>query len=380
MLFKLIFITGCVFLMSPYYGFCGGIDSQLDGLRTDVENSRPSSRKVLGNDSRLVPIPLPISNPTIGTGLAAGLVYMHPQDSEKPDAPTTTSGVMGMYTNTNSWAAGALHDGYYLDDQIRFRFALGHGEINLDFYGIGSDSPIKDNPVEYKAVANVIMPRLVFELPWDKWFLGFEYRLLDIDAQFDLSKIFPKLPGINIRNQTAGLGLVAIYDSRDSNLWPLKGSWLELTGTQHGEYAGGDYNYFKLVASWAQYFPVTDTVTWVYRLDGQFVDDIAPFWDLPKVRLRGYAGGQLMDDLALTAQTEVRWNFYKRWTALAFVGGGRIAETFGDIGNVPTSWAGGGGFKYMLVEEQKLNVGIDLTYAEGGAVSVYFQVGDWLAN
>jgi hypothetical protein len=34
----------------------------------------------------------------------------------------------------------------------------------------------------------------------------------------------------------------------------------------------------------------------------------------------------------------------------------------------------------MLVEEQKLSIGLDVAYAEGSNVSVYFQVGDWLAN
>jgi hypothetical protein len=34
----------------------------------------------------------------------------------------------------------------------------------------------------------------------------------------------------------------------------------------------------------------------------------------------------------------------------------------------------------MLVEKQKLFVGFDVTYAEDGNASFYFQVGDWLAN
>lgn len=87
-----------------------------------------------------------------------------------------------------------------------------------------------------------------------------------------------------------------------------------------------------------------------------------------------------MDDIAVTAQAEVRWNFYKRWTALAFGGGGRIAGSVSDLGSAPTNWAGGVGGNYMLMEKQELTIGIDLAYADGGEVAVYFQVGDWLAN
>jgi outer membrane translocation and assembly module TamA len=87
-----------------------------------------------------------------------------------------------------------------------------------------------------------------------------------------------------------------------------------------------------------------------------------------------------LDDVAVTAQAEVRWNFYNRWTGLAFGGGGRIADNISDLGSAPTNPAGGMGLRYMLVEKQKLSIGIDVAYAEGANVSVYFQVGDWLAN
>jgi len=285
-----------------------------------------------------------------------------------------------MYTNTQSWAVGAIHDGFYRDDHIRFRLPAFHGEFNLDFYGIGNDSPLKDNPVEYNAVTDGLIPRLLFRLPWNNWFLGGQYVFLKINTKFDVSNLLPNAPGIDTQAQTAGLGLVGVYDSRNSNFWPTKGSWLDLTATQYGEYVGGDSSYFKLVTKWAQYFPLTDTVTLLYRLDGQLIDGDAPFWALSRIRLRGYSGGQFLDDVALTAQAEVRWNFYRRWIALAFGGGGRIADSVGDLGSAPTNWAGGAGVKYMLVEKQKLTVGIDLAYAEGGNVAVYFQVGDWLAN
>jgi hemolysin activation/secretion protein len=217
-------------------------------------------------------------------------------------------------------------------------------------------------------------------MPWKNWFLGGQYTLLKINAKFNISGAFPDVPGLGVEVQTAGLGLVSVYDSRNSNFWPSKGNWLELNATSYGEALGGDYDYLKFTGKWAQYFPVGETVTFVYRLDGQFIDGDAPFWDLSRIRLRGYVGGQLLDNVAVTAQAEIRWNFYNRWTALAFGGGGRIADTIGDLGDEPTNAAGGMGVRYMLVEEQKLSIGLDVAYAEGSNVSLYFQVGDWLAN
>jgi hypothetical protein len=376
----LIFILGICLLLFIHRIPClaGEIVSQVDELQSDTEDVKSASEKVLGEDSRIVPIPIPISNPTIGTGLAAALLYLHPKKT--PDSPTTTTGVFGMYTDSQSWAVGAFHDGYYRDDRLRFRIPIVYGEFNLDFFGVGSDSPLRENPIEYTAVTGAFIPRLLHELPWERWYAGGQYTFLNVDAKFDISGLIPDAPEMGEQTQTAGLGLVTVYDSRDSNFWPSSGSWLDLTATPYGEYAGGDFNYFKVITKFAQYFPIRDTFTFVYRLDGQFITGDAPFWDLSRIRLRGYPGGQFLDDIAVTAQAEIRWNFYKRWTALAFGGGGRIADEIDELGRADTNYAGGGGLRFMLVEKQKLFVGIDVTYAEDGNASFYFQVGDWLSN
>ena len=61
------------------------------------------------------------------------------------------------------------------------------------------------------------------------------------------------------------------------------------------ECAGGDFNYRKMILKFAQYFPLLDPITFVYRLDGQFIDGNAPFYDLSRIRLRGYSGLEFLD-------------------------------------------------------------------------------------
>ena len=325
-------------------------------------------------------IPIPISNPTIGTGLGAVAMYMHPKAAGDKSAPTSSTGVFGMYTSTESWAAGVFHDGYYRQDRIRFKMPVGHGSINLKFYGIGSESPLRNNPISYNAKGTFTMPRLLFRLPANHWFLGGQYRFLNINIATDLGGRLPISPGTGIETQTSGLGAVTVYDSRNSNYWPTEGSWLDGAFTLYSEAIGGDYDYQKLILKWAQYFPLSDKWLAVYRLDGQLINDDAPFWDLSQITLRGYAADQYLDKTAITAQAEVRWNFYKRWTAVAFGGLARVADTIWDINNSKTLPAGGGGIHFMLKEAEKLSIGIDVAKGEGESVTVYFQIGDWMAK
>jgi hypothetical protein len=95
--------------------------------------------------------------------------------------------------------------------------------------------------------------------------------------------------------------------------------------------------------------------------------------------LRGFPAGRYLDKQAVTAQVEGRWNVHGPWHALVFGGGGRIAEDVGDLGSSPTHFAGGFGVRYMIAREQKLSIGLDVTYGDD-RVELYVQIGDWLAD
>jgi hypothetical protein len=362
-------------LLAATSGFASEIGDEIQGTLQDEEEAGSVFKK----DWRFVPVPIPISDPTIGTGLAVAGLYLHPKKEGSSDTQTTLSGIVGLYTNTDSWMGAAFHSGSYGGDRYRVGGGLAYGEFNLKFYGIGNDSPIRDNPISYEAKTTAFLPRVLFRLPFDNWFFGPRYLFLKIDNTFDLSDILPPLPEIRIPTQTSGLGLVTVYDSRDSNLWPSEGSWFDLTVTSYGEYLGGDFDYEKYAVKWVQYFPLTASVTLAYRLDGQFIGGDAPFYDLSTLNLRGFAGGRYVDDHAVTAQLQGSWNFYRRWIGLLFGGGGRIAEEFGDLGSATTRWAGGAGIRYMVNQEQKLAVGFDITYGDH-QIEFYVQIGDWLTK
>ncbi len=361
---------------------CNEFESQLSEIQAQTESSGRTFQKALGREARYVPIILPISNPTVGAGLGGGVLYMHAKDADSdPNDPATMTGVFGMYTDTESWAFGGFHSGSYKDDTIRVSVPVVHGDFNLKFYGVGESSPLRDDPIDYDATGNLFLPKISFELPFNNWFLGGTYRIIDISTEFGGSSGTSDIPGYNDQQTTAGLGLVSLYDSRNSNLWPSQGSWLDFTGLLNGHYAGGDYNYFKSTIKWAQYFPVLEPLTIIYRLDGQYVEGEAPFWDLARVRLRGFSSGQYLDDVAATAQAELRWNAYRRWYVSLFGGAGWIGDSISDIGSADPNFAGGTGFRYMLVEDQKLSIGLDMAYTDDDSeFSIYFQVGDWLAN
>lgn len=64
-------------------------ETRTDDMRRDMEATASSFKK----DRRFVPVPIPLSNPTIGSGLLLGLIYLHEKETDVSDAPTSTSGL-----------------------------------------------------------------------------------------------------------------------------------------------------------------------------------------------------------------------------------------------------------------------------------------------
>lgn len=362
-------------ISTPAWGWALEIEKVIQDRMNEAEESSGLSKK----DRRFVPVPIPVSNPNLDSGLALAGLYLHPQRKGDSVSPTSITAVLGMGTSNGSWGAGVGHSGYYSEDKYRLSGGLAYGEFNLKFYGVGEDSILADRPVEYEAAAFAFAPMALFRLPVNNWFLGARYLYMHIENTFDFSNLLPRLPEIRIPTKTAGLGLVTSYDSRNDTLWPTKGGWFELTITDYDELFGGDFEYRKYRLKFSQYFPLTKTITFSYRLDGQSIEGRPPFYDLSSLNVRGFPTGRFSDRNAVSAQVETRWNFTERWTALVFGGGGRIAPRLGDLDSSSTHYAGGVGLRYLVAKAQNLNVGVDITYGAGEA-NFYVQIGDWFGR
>jgi hypothetical protein len=201
----------------------------------EIEDARKGSiaAQKKGN---LIPVPIPVSNPTVGSGLQAALLYLHPQGAGDTESPNATSGLVGMYTNTQSWLTGIFHDNYWANDTYRFTGFIGYGGFNLQYYGIGETPILKDNPIDYEIKGLAFMPQFQVRIPkTEHWFGGAQYLFIDADIKFETSLLNPNLPDIKGTVRTAGLGLLTTYDSRDDNYYPTRGQYFQARLTTYSE-------------------------------------------------------------------------------------------------------------------------------------------------
>jgi hypothetical protein len=359
---------------------CVSNPSSADQGEEAVENLSEQTEvaaEALG-EKRFFVMPIPISNPTIGTGLGLATMYLF-QAGE--NAPPSSFMLGGFWADSKSWAGVAGGTMHFKDDIYRLSGCVGYFDVNLEFFGIGNDAGDQGQSVSISQSGPFLAARLLRRIV-DRLYLGAHYRLVTINTA--LTDLPDWLPGDILRDgielTSSGLGLVLQYDSRDNEFNPLTGSCLDLTSRFSREAIGSDRDYEQYTVGYNYYGRIAKDKVLAWRATGCVTAGDAPFYDISMFGggsdgIRGYVGGQYRDDVSLTTQLEYRWKFYKKWGMVAFGGVGQVAPSISemDTSNLLPSY--GVGVRFMVSDEQRINLGID--YARGkDSYAWYFRIAE----
>jgi outer membrane protein assembly factor BamA len=318
--------------------------------------------------------PIPVSNPTVGTGLQAVAMYLHEPRTAEADAPTPMSGLGAMYTDEQSWFAGAFHQDYLLNDTMRLLLVGGAGAVDLEYYGVGPDSEFADNPADYTLRSQIALVDTQYRLPWtDHWYLGPSYRFSNGQVDFDV----PDAAGLPdaATFQNAALGLALTYDSRSDTFYPTSGTYAELEWLDSGAVWGGDFDYGRGAASINRYLGLTERLTLALRGDLQGVSAGAPFFGLASPDVRGYSRLRYANDYALSVHAEGRYKVLPRWGFVVFVDTGWVGDSVDGLLEQETVSSFGGGIRWQPVADKGLNLGLDIAFTDEDSV-VFIQIGE----
>jgi len=307
-------------------------------------------------------VPIPVSNPTVGTGLLGVAMYLHPKPQGAEEVPNDTSGIGALYTNNDTWFVGGFHNASWDNDRYRFMGAIGKGRLVLRYYGTGSDVPADATGIEYIMNISLASAQLQTRLPGtEDWFAGFRYVYMESENVFDLSNIFPNLPPteINIPLRSGGLGLLLTYDSRNDNYYPTRGQYLQLGVTDFNENWGGDLNFRKSTNSYSYYYPFTDKTVLALRARLETSSDTTPFFYLSTLDMRGFSRSRYMAKFTLSTHAELRHKFTNRWGMIAFMETGWFADQFSDLSHSRTILSYGAGLRWQATKDKPLNLGLD---------------------
>lgn len=248
------------------------------------------------------------------------------------------------------------------------------------FYGIGNQVEESD-----QEVYDARYPRLRFSYArqlMSNFYIGFRYSFdnfkitqLEQGGLLETNNYVGKEGGI-----ISGLGPLLIYDSRDDQLYPTRGNYLESSFQQFGDYLGGDFKYSNLLIDARKLFPLKKDQVLATNLFAQFNSQGTPFFALGQLGgnkvLRGLFEGKYRDRNLVALQGEYRWMFLERWGAVAFgcVGNVFSAENPFQVDQSKVAYGLGGRFK--LTKKKKLNLRLDLAHSPGEDLQFYFTFGE----
>jgi len=325
-----------------------------------------------------VAVPIPVSNPTIGTGLQAVVMYLHPNRRGEDGAPNATTGVGAMYTNTGSWFAGGFHNNSWDNGRYRFAFYGGAGELQLRFYGIGDVALPGNRSVQYALGLSVVGGKLLARLPGtDHWYAGPSYVYFRSESVFDLSNVVPQLPPteINIPYRSASLGLLVNYDSRDDNYYPTRGQYFQAGWHDFSENWGGDQEFQKSTVFYNYYHLFGKQTVLALRARAEDSSEGTPFFFLSSLVMRGFSRDRYLATDTLSIHSELRHKFLERWGAVVFVESGWYGDTFSKLADSRTIISYGTGLRWQATKDKSLHLALDFAVSTDDR-AVYFRIGE----
>lgn len=320
-----------------------------------------------------VVVPVPMSNPTLDTGLVLGAAYFYPQSEEqKKVQPASITAGAGMYTSNDSKAFALVQQNYWKNDKWRFTGALGAADLKLSL--LTQEGSIDRTSVDWRMNGKFLFAKLSRRLNGD-WYGGVLTRVIDANqsintttadasSEFDIGDV-----------TSAGLGAILEYDSRDNPFNSSDGRYFKLDAMFNDEAIGSSSTYQSYGAAYRSYHKLTDTVVLAWEVQGCQRGGMAPLWDACIVKLRGFSATDYLGKVSTSGQAEARWQLSTRWGLVGFAGAGYVGSSFSGIREREAIPSYGAGLRFTALKAKRINLRLD--YARStNSDAIHFSVGE----
>ncbi len=326
--------------------------------------------------NELVVAPIPILNPTFGTGLAAVGMYLFQIDEESQPSFVAAG---AAYTDSKSYGFGVAQVLHFNDDAWKIATGAASFDFNLKFFGIGNLPGDKGTSVPYNQKGWGAGARGLRRITGN-WYGGVQYWYAAVETTVEITPNDIDLPNeISIKSKIAGLGLMFEYDSRDNRFNTHGGQLLNATWSNSNDTIGSDFDFSSAKIDYNIYYELKPTAVIAGRATLCLTPGDAPFYALCSFGrgndLRGYVAGRYRDETMATIQAEYRWNFFKKLGMVAFAGIGQVGESLSQYTSENILPSAGVGLRFKISKTTGLNLSIDYALGEDSD-AWYFYVGE----
>ena len=303
-----------------------------------------------------VVVPIPISDPTLGTALVLGAAYFYGQSEEqKKSQPASLTAGGAMYSNTDSFAAVIAQENYWHEDKWRFLGAAGYANLNLEL--LAPDESGSGTSVDWLLDGGFLYAHLARKIT-GRWYLGVFARSVALDQAFKVS-LSPSDFDLGDARISNGLGTFFGRDSRDVPTNAYKGSYFSIKGLFNHPTFGSDNEYQSYSAEFDSYHEMSNRLVLAWQVAACYKSGNIPLWDTCRVGLRGFAATDYLGKASAHAQFEARWRMSQRWGVVGFAGGGYMDSSFSGVDDNDIIPSYGVGLRFMVLKSKRINMRLD---------------------
>jgi len=323
-----------------------------------------------------LPVALPITEPAVGYGAAGGLAFISKPLGEIQsayDRPNVTV-VGGMGTENGSWGAVAGDMRNWLDGRLQTLAGVIYSSVNLDYFGVGEDSVLANDPLRYKLEPKGGMLQAKYFIGESRFLAGLGYAYATTDVSFDAPAGTPGLPGFRSESNVGGFTPSLTFDTRDNIFTPTRGTYVEASVGLFSEAFGGDDEFQRVQIIAMHFVPLLPRLSLGLRgqVGASFGD--VPFYLRPFIYMRGVPMMQYQGEEMGQVEAELRWQCWRRFSLVGFVGSGAVWNNFEHFEDKKSLVAGGVGFRYEIARKYGIHMGLDVAFGPDDP-AVYIQVG-----
>ncbi len=367
---RLVIILPLLVLLAPLAGAQESTTDTRPGLAPDIRDDESKLKVQRGN---FVVVPIPISNPTLDSGLVVGGAYFYPQTEEqKKLQPASLTAMGGLYTSNDSRAFVIAQQNYWRNDRWRFTGALGGADLRLSL--LAPDETSDGSSVDWRINGQFLFAKLSRRIKGD-WYGGVLTRVVNanqsistIDAnaetEFELGDV-----------TSAGLGAVIEYDARDNPFYSTSGQYFKIDALFNDESVGSDSTYQSYSDAFRSYHGLSDSVVLAWEVQGCKRGGTVPLWDACTIKLRGFSVTDYLGKVSASSQAEARWQLSKRWGVVGFAGVGYFGSSFNEFRSRESIPSYGAGVRFTVLPAKRINLRVDFARSRDDE-AVHISVGE----
>jgi outer membrane protein assembly factor BamA len=317
----------------------------------------------------LVAVPIPTSDPTLGSGLTVVAGYLFTLDAgSKPSG----IGVAALRTSNGSEAYGLAANFAFNNNRWQIETLFADANINYDLFTTLGELPVRQD-------GRIIRAELSYGITPD-FSIGFATRYLDTSISpggsgFQIPPPFDQFLNMKIISPA----LVAEWDRRDDTIYPTQGFNLKAQVSHSYTLEGLTGDYSKGFVNYSHYFnPITNGVI-AARASTCAASDDTPFFDQCSLgatdAFRGFPVTQFLNLRAVSLQVEYRHRLTNRFGAVAFAGAGQTGDSFSNLSEDGTHSAAGLGVRYRVSKKFPVDLSVDWARNDDSEDQLYIYVG-----